>query len=478
MVEHARVASGMDHARPRARHRHGEQVGEAAAAGGGPMERLHQVQAPSHFHVDAHHGRQQVLQGHQSSIGPMMLPDKERAAAAAWAVMPVRHDKDWSPEHPSAGPRALACRCQGGNTTLTRDRGDLFHYVTDTVWIAAKGGAIMSVYLLSLFLMVVYAWNRFNTPATARSSTRQTLYWASCSGYVACMLGLFVVLSFALELDAVRAALLGKGADGGKAAGNAPSALLAMLVLTAMLPSLPLVKQADAWLLDLFHELGSIPAEVSRRAAQLTPGAFRVSPQDVAALARFIEQSELPDSLTAHLRGDEPDGLERSQFRFTRVAKLYMRLSELRASPRYARFFSGAQAEWSILAASFGTFARRSDAVLTLAEKLRDAEGRSVYEELVSEKRESYRLECLTCFQPLAQFLARAVLRSEGGEREVVRALRDVGFDATPVTDPEFPVQSLAGLVLLMLALFLVVSGPLSSLIPPPPRSAGAPRPT
>jgi len=44
-------------------------------------------------------------------------------------------------------------------------------------------------------LIIAYAWARFNTPPSNRSSTRQTLYWSSAIGYMLSALVLFAALS-------------------------------------------------------------------------------------------------------------------------------------------------------------------------------------------------------------------------------------------------------------------------------------------
>ena len=59
-------------------------------------------------------------------------------------------------------------------------------------------------------LVVMYAWGRFNTPPSNRSSTRRALYWSSCAGYILTALTLFAVLSSLLEYASWRTALLGK----------------------------------------------------------------------------------------------------------------------------------------------------------------------------------------------------------------------------------------------------------------------------
>jgi len=46
------------------------------------------------------------------------------------------------------------------------------------------GNLTTLAYLACGALIVAYAWDRFNTPATNRSSTRQALYWWSATGYM------------------------------------------------------------------------------------------------------------------------------------------------------------------------------------------------------------------------------------------------------------------------------------------------------
>ena len=68
-------------------------------------------------------------------------------------------------------------------------------------------------YIACGVLIIFYAWDRFSTPASNRSSTRRALYRWGCAGYVVSALGLFVVLSVLLQVGAWRTMLLGPGSD-------------------------------------------------------------------------------------------------------------------------------------------------------------------------------------------------------------------------------------------------------------------------
>lgn len=305
-------------------------------------------------------------------------------------------------------------------------------------------------------LIAVYAWGRFNTPPSNRSSTRQALYWWSAAGYVLSALALFVALSLLLKAGSWRSFLLGKNDN-----AALPAPLIATLALTTLLPSVPLLKRIDEWFLAVFLDWAEIPGEVKRRAAAMTPHSYQVSPEDIPALRDAFADENYGDNLARHLRERRGEGLELSQYRLTRVAKLYDGVRKLAGEARYARFFAEADAEFAELDRKAGEFLRRSAGSLTLAERLQAHEERAVYEELMEERREAFARDCRDIFILLARFLAHAVLRSETSEKSIVRRLRQAGFTAAePMNLPGFPVNSLTALAFGVF-FYLVVAIPL-----------------
>ncbi len=293
-------------------------------------------------------------------------------------------------------------------------------------------------------LIVAYAWARFNTPPSNRSSTCQALYWSSGVGYVLSTLALFAALSILLKAGPWRKFLLGPADD-----PSLPAPLVATLAMTTLLPSIPALKRIDQWFLSTFLDWAEIPGEVRRRAAGMTLENFCVTREDVTELRATYGDAGYGDTLARHLRRRGGDGLELSQQRLTRVVKLYDCLRRLACEPRYARFYAEAADEFDEIDRRTANFLRRSATSLTLAERLRLAEKEVAYDELVQERREDFANACRDIFRVQALFLARAVLRSEAGELAIVRRLRESGFDAAePMNLPRFPIHSLTALAL------------------------------
>ena len=300
-------------------------------------------------------------------------------------------------------------------------------------------------------LILIYAWDRFNTPASNRSSTRQALYWWSCIGYMLSALTLFVALSLLLRVGPWRTVLLGSAND-----PSLPAPLIATLAMTTLLSSVPALKHVDDWILSTFLNWAAIPAEVKRRAATMMPRSFSVSDDDVTALRDSYGDGSYGDTLAHHLCARGGEGLAQSQYRFTRVVKLYDQIKNLAGEPGYSRFFSEAADELTALETKVASFLRRSDTSLNLMERLRAVDAQAVGE-LLQERREIFAEVCRDTFRELALFLARAILRSETSEMDIVRRLQGIGFAASePMNVPGFPIDSLT---VLSLAMFLYLAG-------------------
>ena len=68
----------------------------------------------------------------------------------------------------------------------------------------------------------------------------------------------------------------------------------------------------------------------------------------------------------------------------------------------------------------------------------------------MQERRNTFAEDCRDLFGDLASLLARAVLRSEPSEKDIVDRLHAIGFSASvPMNVPRFPIDSLTVLALL-----------------------------
>ena len=301
-------------------------------------------------------------------------------------------------------------------------------------------------------VIAIYAWDRFNTPASNRSSTLRVLFWSSCLGYVLSALAVFAGLSFLLQAPGWQKLLNLSGQ------ASLPAPLIATLAMTTLLPSIPILKRVDRWFLSIFLDWGAIPSEARRLAREMTPSSFAVTGAEVACL-RKSDEGGYGDTFAQHLRAEGSSGLKRSEYRFTRLVKLYDRIHRLAAEARYRRFFSATSDEFAALERQTESFIRRAIVSLDGVGRPRSVEGEHAYQELMVEWHRRFADDCRNHFILLARFLARAVLYSELGEAEIIARLRGIGFTEMEASKiPKFPLNSLTGLGLGIFAYLLVAT--------------------
>jgi hypothetical protein len=233
-------------------------------------------------------------------------------------------------------------------------------------------------YIACAILIAIYAWDRFNTPSSNRSSTLRALFWSSCCGYVLGALVLYAGLSFLLEAPAWQKLLNLSGQ------GSLPAPLIATLAITTLLPSVPILKRVDSWLLSIFLDWGAIPAEVRRRAETMMPSTFTVTSSDVIKLRESYDGG-YGETFSEHLREQGTAGLKRSEYRFTRVVILYDKIHQLAAESNYSRFFAETSDEFAALERQIESFIRRSVRSLDGVCRPSGVEGDAAYQELMAE---------------------------------------------------------------------------------------------
>ena|GEM_PF-4250177 len=159
-------------------------------------------------------------------------------------------------------------------------------------------------------LVVLYTGHRFSEPSANRSSTTAVRYYLAAAFY--CLWGLFVYATLIIALaaaapESARAVLaeLLKGANLGSLSSLVPAEILAALLVTVLLPKVPVVAGADSWVREQIEYMASIPYEVRRLAAELERSGvrgsgvtYRMPAASQDRVRRRMQSHELPPILT------------------------------------------------------------------------------------------------------------------------------------------------------------------------------------
>jgi hypothetical protein len=329
--------------------------------------------------------------------------------------------------------------------------------------VANAGGVY--VMLLCIGMVALYAFNRYNTPATNITTTTRSLFYLTGCCYVVSSLALFFLLS---EVVLKPGVLQVMGLDGGeKLAAELSAPLLAAIILTTLLPSTPWVNTFDQWLLKVFQDWGRIPTGVSHLANRMPLNALSVRDSDIADLGKWIAHSgDLPNRLIACL-GADPDA---PSGWMTRVMRIFKETEKLKDTPRYADAFRSILSVWQGLQSDFRVFISQSDAFFVLFNSLKAQDSETIQKALLQADAD-YKDRCDALYRSLTEFLAQTMLISEDTGHMVDQRLRWLGYEIA--TEEEF-ILPIGPFVFMGLALMITILG-LVALWPQPQVSGSVP---
>jgi putative flippase GtrA len=295
-------------------------------------------------------------------------------------------------------------------------------------------------HVIAPLLVAYYAFNRFDTPRTARSQTSRFQYWGSRLSYVASCLGLLLVLTWAIEKNPKLLELLLAGAANAVPdLGGVDIPLVAALIMTTLLPAFPGLREVDARILHLFHKIGAIPFGAVRWAQQMKDATFRISAPLMSDMLRFIDNTAaLPERLNAELRLDPQS--DRLRFKFTRNLALYVTISAVRGRARFADDYPE---EMSAFDKRLMGFFAQAVGFFALAAQINRQQSESATETLRDASDRFHDLELQT-YEDLRLMLARILLYSCRGEHEVATRLREIGFATRTPKTVSIPMNQLA----------------------------------
>jgi len=208
-------------------------------------------------------------------------------------------------------------------------------------------------------VVALYAYKRYNTPGTNRLSTIRSLFLLTLIGYIAASLALFVILSLIVLRPGILTFLGIENAQNLVKEYVDPD-ILAAVILTTLLPNLPVVGAADACLLKFFQDWGRIPLGVRMLADKMTQEALVIRPADLKDLEPWItSDGDIPNELAIRI---SVESAATSSGRLTRVLRVYKELEKLEQLPTYAQALRAQRDTWQAIQDDLRVFTAQSRA--------------------------------------------------------------------------------------------------------------------
>lgn len=313
----------------------------------------------------------------------------------------------------------------------------------------------------------LHAIQRYNTPASNRMTTTRRLFLASGAGYVAASLVLYGLLS-EIVLKPGMLHLLGIQDVTKLLAQYTAPPVLAAVVLTTLLPQVPMLKAADAYMLAWFQKRGRIPSGVSDLADELTLARLVLSDTSLDASRSWVTRDvDVPSELASRLAVAAPDT---PQGALTALVVLHRGVEALVTESRYRAFSRKNAAAWQRLRSLFHVFAAQSQAFFVLFEQLEPRAGDDASGAALKRARAHYFGIAGEVHRATAEFLAQGLLAVEDSGSGIRQQLRRLAFTTEEIACPTPPIGALVFMgtmvVVALLGIICLVPPPAGSLPP------------
>ena len=278
---------------------------------------------------------------------------------------------------------------------------------------------------LDLFLGAVfvlfYAGNRFNTPATNRSSTTAVRYFLGLFCY--CVVGLVAYVSL-VNFPHLLAFLLqgNEPAEGESWAKQLSSPLLVALLLTVLLPKLPMLFELDNWVRKQLQDMAAIPFEVRRLSAELRKGKLQIGGELQTKVRNKLEKHGINPKNICFESDDSAACL------WTRIAVLLERLEDWESDRRMSGYLSSAPGELEQLRERYEALVPKAKMYFRLQEE--GSEGFTTRtHEAMARYQEDFSEQLVQLHSRVLDLISRGLLQAELTDSARLNRLRMMGFD-------------------------------------------------
>ncbi len=305
----------------------------------------------------------------------------------------------------------------------------------------------------------VYAWERFSTPATWRSTTTRWQWNIALVGYVTAAIALWWIVRMVITTNPEAARFLMFGADPG-AVGSTTADLVkasapfaAALFLTALLPHLPLLKKLDAAFRMIFRELGAIPKRARQLSSKVRHAEFAVPVALVRPVSAELRSQQLDLETLCRAAPYSP------AWNWLRIVTIKTRLcadlsendlaeerDDGRAAERNSPFVECRLGEYKQMVASYRRLAALAGIVLAAP----GSDPNPISDERREELLRTFEEEASELFRGLSHLVSCYMLSTKFGMRDAIDSLEEWGFRTVEeVRPPLIHWHSVVGLALL-----------------------------
>ena len=291
--------------------------------------------------------------------------------------------------------------------------------------LAANSNNVSHIYpfidlVLGGVFVLFHSGTRFNTPSTNRSSTTAARYFMGLFLY--CLVSISVYAMLVAFPHLLGFAQFGQQIGTDSSFNKISLPLFVALLLTVLLPKIPILNSVDKWVYEQLKYVSAIPGEVIRLSAELRKDDLKISIEEQEEVRQQLENDGFDPKDIVFEKNKSPMSV------WTNLTLLFQKVEGWKSDRRMAGYIASSQIELQKLHDRKQLLVSKAKTCFHLLNEDIQGEATRRTHEATVRYREDFteRVDQLT--QDMFDFIARGVLRAEltDGARE--HRLKAMGF--------------------------------------------------
>lgn len=308
---------------------------------------------------------------------------------------------------------------------------------------------------LGLGLIAIYALERFNTPPSNRASTTAVRYYSAASAYILIYLLAYIIL---LNYPTLTDRFIEDAAEGSEQLKNLPANVVVALLLSILIPKVPILSKADSKVRRFLQDLAAIPIEALRLSKEI---------HDIPYVVPRRLQNEVTERMKTIGFKEEnivfEDG-KSAEHLWTKITSVIYSLESWERDTRFAVFAHERVGQFERLKDRHKRLTAMAINCFTLVRQTDGGGPQDPMQQAVSRFCANFMAEADDLFQELCHYISQGVLKCKLTQGARCRELEDMGF-LPPKEEPVRAVSinqvlTLTGILLLLLLVNFVFVSP------------------
>lgn len=268
-------------------------------------------------------------------------------------------------------------------------------------------------------LILMYSFDRFNTPPSNRALTTAVRYYTSASAYMLTYLSAYCILLYYPNLMNWLLKMANENID---IPDSLPSAVVGAILLSILIPKLPVLSKIDSKLRKFLQNLAAIPIQALKLSGEMQNAKFVVPEKLVEKIKKYMLEHSFDE------RDFNFDETDTAEFIWIKNTALILQLATWEKDDRFVAFLSERSGQFKRLEERYKRLRAMALNCFSLSRQIAGDEKEDSLIKALNKVNTNFKDQAEDLFKEICHFLSQGVLKCQLTHGSRCRELKHMGF--------------------------------------------------